>query len=401
MLSYKNVPILRMLIFLIVFAPQTSRAQWVNTRSSTPGGSFATLGNRLYVNGGDNPIAWTSDVGNTWHDASNNFPGGEGILSIASIGNVLIAGSGPYNDPFYFSTDSGASWHPSNWNRPLGLAIFAMIEHDGYVFAGSNDGGIYRSSDSGRDWDIDTTGLVSIELYPFYGAYSFATKDSLIFAGSPQGEVYRTSDDGDHWQVVRLSPTIDLVQSVAVIGKTVIAATRSAAYRSTDLGLTWTILDTSFFHHGIRSIATSGRTLVAGVDQTIIRSDDSGVTWQPFDQGWPSGTEASSLISFGNYLFADGFWRRPISDLAGVKQTNAAPPDLPVLSFQDSRLSVTSPSLIHSVAIFDILGRTLSRVESHGTSVNMDLHGLTDGIYFVRIATDAGTSVRKIVFQKK
>ena len=380
MLSYKNVPILRILIFLIVFAPQTSQAQWIKTSPTGADGSgpFDTLGNRFYAGGGDGPMTWTSDAGNRWHDASNDFPGGEGIQSIASIGNVLIAGSGPYNNPFYFSTDSGASWNPCNWHGGFGPAIYAMTEHDGYVFAGSNNWGIYRSSDSGQDWELDNNGLPSMWTL---GTYSFAAYDSILFAGSTIEYIYRTTNDGATWDTVRLNPDIyvdDVIQSLTVIGHVVLAATSGGLYRSTDLGLTWNQLDTALFYyrHDPRSLTTVNGYVVVGMKNTILRSRDSGLTWQSFAQGWPSGTDATYLTAFDGYFFAGsndgpGIWRRPISDLAGGDYVS--PP---------TKVTQSSGPL----EIYDVLGRLIY----HGAAKEKPT--LPGGLYFER----QGTIVQKI-----
>ena len=307
-------------LILLAALCEPLQAQWIETPGS--GGYFDTLGNRLYVaNGG---VDWTSDDGNTWNWAAGGLPTGDEGISLAHIGNILISGT-IYNGIFY-STDSGSSWNPSNTTPGyLGPAFFAMTEHDGYLFAGSNSFGIYRSSDSGRDWELDSNGIGETSSW-YAGSYCFAAYDSLLLSGSPLGEVYRTSDDGNHWQVVSLHSPNDLVQALAVIGRTVIAGTRDGAYRSTDLGLTWTKLDTSLFYHGPSSLLTVNGSVIAGLDYTVVRSEDSGQAWKAFSLGWPSGIEPEYLIVFGAYFFAGSglspsLWRRPISDLAGVSNS--------------------------------------------------------------------------------
>ncbi len=164
-------------------------------------------------------------------------------------------------------------------------------------------------------------------------------------------------------------------------------------------------MDTSLFNYGnpVSSLLTVNGNVILGTWGPM-KSRDSGITWESFDQGITPGYQIVYLMADKNFLFAsqdaDGsVWRRQLSDLAGVKQMDAPQPDSPELSFYNSRLSITSTSPIHSVAIIDVMGRTLSKVESNEATVVMDLHDLASGLYFVRIKTDAETSVRKVALE--
>ena len=313
-------------------------------------------------------MGWTSDGGFSWHDASTGLPSGDGASSIASIGNILLCGT-TYNYIF-FSSDSGASWQQSNWLNLASKYIPALIAKDSFVFASNN--GVIRSSDSGRNWAYDTSSLLPLSLQP---VFSFAKYDSLLLAGTEAEYILRTTNDGNSWDTVRLTTNRqieDVVRSLAVVGKTVLAGTSGGLYRSSDLGLTWKRLDTSLFYHGPLSLVTVNGIVIAGMEYTVVSSKDYGLTWQSFDEGWPPGVDPSSLIEFDNYIFAGseiyGLFRRPLSDIAVVNPA-------PVLSQHSNALE-----------IYDVLGRLLYR----GTPAEKPQ--LPGGFYF----ECTGSAVRKV-----
>jgi hypothetical protein len=61
----------------------------------------------------------------------------------------------------------------------------------------------------------------------------------------------------------------------------------------------------------------------------------------------------------------------------------------------DDRLYIETQSLIESVVIYTITGQQLSAI-SHQPSV-IDVSNLNSGIYFVKISTEEGDIVKRIV----
>jgi hypothetical protein len=103
--------------------------------------------------------------------------------------------------------------------------------------------------------------------------------------------------------------------------------------------------------------------------------------------------------------------------LYGFKYTDFTPVSIPELP-QDSKHSLTiipNPTSgqlkiesgklkIENVEIFDLMGRMVMTVETHGSASvpqqptqELDISKLPTGMYFVRIRTDAGTITRKVV----
>ena len=68
---------------------------------------------------------------------------------------------------------------------------------------------------------------------------SLAFADSVLFAGTQYGGAYFSTDYGEKWILIDGLPSTIYIFSFAVFGNTVIAATDSGIYISKDCGLNW------------------------------------------------------------------------------------------------------------------------------------------------------------------
>jgi len=66
-----------------------------------------------------------------------------------------------------------------------------------------------------------------------------------------------------------------------------------------------------------------------------------------------------------------------------------------------NRVSTMTPTTITNIEIFDVMGRSVHVETRHATSlqpqIEMNISHLPTGIYFLRIMTDEGVVVRKVV----
>ena len=84
------------------------------------------------------------------------------------------------------------SWEEVNSGIYGGKVEVLAISDSGHIFAGTNRGGIYRSTDNGDNWIQINNGLTNSWVT------SLAISDSgYIFAGA--GDVFRSTDNGDNW----------------------------------------------------------------------------------------------------------------------------------------------------------------------------------------------------------
>ena len=89
--------------------------------------------------------------------------------------------------------------------------VFSSFNEKGNIYAGTDLGGFFISSDKGETWNKSNEGLTNIELT------SLATNSSAhIFAGTWRGGVFRSIDYGMNWAVVDSGLTNNQIYSLVV-----------------------------------------------------------------------------------------------------------------------------------------------------------------------------------------
>ena len=69
---------------------------------------------------------------------------------------------------------------------------------------------------------------------------SVAVSEKNIFVGTYRSGVFRLNDNTANWEAVNNGLTDSIVNSLAIIGTNVFAATDSGIFRSSDNGENWT-----------------------------------------------------------------------------------------------------------------------------------------------------------------
>jgi photosystem II stability/assembly factor-like uncharacterized protein len=175
---------------------------------------------------------WKStNRGQTWRNIS------DGQFELSTFGDLAISASDPqilyagtgeqnnrqstsWGDGVYRSDDAGETW------RHLGLVEtrhIGKIEIDprnpdvvfvaalGNLWRGSEERGVYRSTDGGRSWEkvfyVDEyTGVVDLVMNPrnpdivYAAAYARLRRTWGFNGGGPGGGVFKTTDGGDTWR---------------------------------------------------------------------------------------------------------------------------------------------------------------------------------------------------------
>lgn len=225
----------------------------------------------------------------------------------------------------------------SQWiktNGPYGGRVLSFTESDSYILAGTNSGGVYRSSDNGVTWIESNTGLTNKIVW------SLATSGSYVFAGTSIG-VFRSSDNGASWTMTTTGLPNEWARALTVSGTDILAATWGGVFISTNFGESWldmnegltekscysfTVSDTNIFAgttHGVfrfskknsnwipcgldsrnvYSLLVSDINLFAGTEAGVYRTSDLGATWTRVNTNLNYNC-IYSLISFGDYIFA-------------------------------------------------------------------------------------------------
>jgi ligand-binding sensor domain-containing protein len=223
------------------------------------------------------------------------------ILSLAlSPRGYLFAGT--EDQRVVRSSDDGLTW--VNVGDPqLSRAIWSLaVDSAGTVFAGTDFRGIFRSTNDGATWD--SSGLASQRI-----ACLLLTQDGVAFAGVWDAGIYRSTDGGVTWNLVgapeeKVRSMIE-TSSGAIIATTDTIHQGGRMYRSVDGGERWTRIGfglSSLVVHAL--VSMSPESLFAGTDgQGVYMSTDTGDSWARSSPPFP--TTVNTLLRVpGEGIFA-------------------------------------------------------------------------------------------------
>ena len=211
--------------------------KWRNIGPFRGGRSVASSGvvkePMTYYFGSTGGGVWkTVDDGITWKNVSDGFlkTGTVGAIAVSeSDPNVVFAGMGEHaargvmtsmGDGVYRSVDAGKSWehmgldhsrhisdvviHPSNPD-----VVFVSVQ--GAQYGPSEDRGVYRSTDGGKNWDKvlyvdDRTGASSLVMdmnnprILYAAMWEHSRKPWTMESGGPKSGLFKSADGGNTWK---------------------------------------------------------------------------------------------------------------------------------------------------------------------------------------------------------
>ena len=183
------------------------------------------------------------------------------------------------------------------------------------LFAGTETGGVFRSTDGGQSWTSVNQGLEEKRIL------TLAVKGASLFAGTDGKGMFRSDDNGANWKAVNQglvvpgSEQVSSITSIAVSGGNLILNGSTKAldklgqiaslFRSKDNGETWEALKPPISSGIGRSdgstgivLAANDTMLFAGAYSGAYVSADLGTTWREISEGLPrSGFLANGTMS--------------------------------------------------------------------------------------------------------
>ena len=285
------------ILFIAVFAfiiSTVSIAQW--GRTNGPDGisinSLASIHNVLYAGTRTDGVYASTDEGSTWF-ALNNGIETEEITAITSINDTLLIGT--YDYGVYHSIDGGQTWlSSSNYS---GVNVAAMVVNDQYVFAGTSQG-LFRSSDGGVNWE-------DISFLSYYESVTAICTTGNKLIATDFSDTYASTDNGENWYVIQSVGSE--IFSLYAKGDTVFAGSRNKIYRSVDGGDTFIEIEIPFDYSlvNVNCITYVGQTLFIGTtyDNGVYKSTDNGAFWESASEGMgPKDIRALAVTQSSNLI---------------------------------------------------------------------------------------------------
>ncbi|MEY3242257.1 MAG: hypothetical protein RIR11_3696 [Bacteroidota bacterium] len=264
--------------------PTETGVNWRNVGPFRGGRSAAVTGvagqpNLFYFGGTGGGVWRTQDGGRSWECISDGFFGGSiGAIEVAPSdhnviyvggGEVTVRGNVSYGTGMWKSDDAGRTWksiglknsrhiprlrvHPTNSD-----IVYAAVMGD--LFKDSNDRGVYRSKDGGKNWEKvlfvnSAAGAVDLAMDPtnprilYASTWRIRRNPHSLSSGGEGSSLWKSTDGGDSW--VELIKNEGMTKdTIGIIGVAVSAvrpdrvfaiveSKTGGVFRSDDGGKTW------------------------------------------------------------------------------------------------------------------------------------------------------------------
>lgn len=321
------------------------------------------------------------------------------------IGTDLFAGT--YNGGVFRTSNSGTNWAPVNIGL-TNLTIYSLIAAGTNLYAGSADG-VFLSTNNGAVWSFkELTGNL---------IFAMTVIGSNIFAGSSGDGVYRSTNNGTSWIQVNTGLTNTAIQSLTASGSDLYAGTFSGVFRTTNNGANW-INTGGLAGLIVNTVTSSGTSVFAGSSGGgIFLTTNFGANWQSVGFGIPNTTINTLFVSSPN-IYAGALsgmvYRRALSEMiTSVSPVSSEIPD-------DYSMSQNYPNPFNpttnigfriaefgfvTIKVFDITGKEVALLVNEDLdpgryNVDFDASQYSSGIYFYTISAGDFSQTRKMILIK-
>ncbi len=170
-------------------------------------------GSKLYAGTEENGGFFLStDSGITWMARSNGLPLQSNVTAIMAIGNEIFVGI-PGNG-VYRSINNGTSWASASTGLIADVTDFAVI---GSTFFAATDEGIFSSFD-GASWSATNSGLTDRNVLTL-AVCNGNGSSPILCAGTEDSGIFLSTNGGATWMAVNAGlPPNTIVNSFAIIG---------------------------------------------------------------------------------------------------------------------------------------------------------------------------------------
>ncbi len=100
------------------------------------------------------------------------------------------------------------------------------------------------------------------------------------------GGTFLSSDNGNSWDTIRISPSGNVANVLAIKDTVLFAHADGGVFRSTDNGSSWTSIDSGLTNYDLTTFAFSGTNIFAGIyGQGVFLSTNNGDSWTAANTG--------------------------------------------------------------------------------------------------------------------
>jgi photosystem II stability/assembly factor-like uncharacterized protein len=273
----KNLIKLFLGIFLLLNF-QNINGQWIpaNGPNMSTVTSIVLNSNSILVGTKNGGIYFSTNEGESWETANNGFPTANG-LNYATVFDLKL-----HENILYAVTNRGiykSSLNDNQWSFVSDTIIFEHIVILGEkMFAGTQDYGIYFSTNNGKTWEEKNFGLSNKRIS------SLTADGNHIYAGAGT-TLYLSKDFGESWIAIFTSPWGRVI-SIDVVNGKIYVGVENGLYCSSDQGVNWEKADATLPTNPVNTIISVGEEIYIGFEATgVYYSPDNGNTWTELYEG--------------------------------------------------------------------------------------------------------------------
>ena len=349
--------------------------------------------------------------------------GGDGMecaVDPTTTDNVLISTQNGY---LLSSVDNGATFFdvtPSTSGGAWTMPFEIFPSNPMLVVGGWED--VYMSNDGGWTWAPISSGIVGSANIEVLACAPSSV--GTIYAGS-SSKLLRTTNLGASWTNISagLPLTLAILTDITVsdVDPQKIWVTLSGysngnkVFRSADGGATWTNISGSLPNVPANCIVYQNGSpdgIYIGTDFGVFFRDNSMSDWTAFDTGLPHCIVSELEIHYGTYkiraaTYGRGLWE---SDVAWGVGINEKSPGISINVYPNPSqgeilVSLNSASVSPvEINVTNVLGEKVNELTSFAetgrNNFKINLSGVPDGIYFVKVKFHESEKTEKVILHR-
>ena len=196
-------------------------------------------------------------------------------------------------------------------NGPYGGTITTLhTTPEGTLFAGTQEAGIFRSTNGGETWVPASEGLRVYQDNILPSILVLMQEENILYAGTG-GDLFYLTNDGDSWQQLTRFQEDRGISGVAIIGDRLYIGrySQESVFCSDDNGKSWTQIDSGLTGRGDPRLFAIGTTLFAQMRRHVFRLKAGEKSWTKLaiEGLWQKTTAESDITKFavsGETLYA-------------------------------------------------------------------------------------------------
>ncbi len=230
------------------------------------------------------------DAGKSWQPVNKGLRRLE-IKALMMDAKGLYAGTG---DGVYLLNAALDQWKVVTTGLDEILVHALARTADGTLYAGTSGKGVHSYKERTPGWTRLRQGLRDHEgLVENFIRVLAVDKEQGVYAGTFDGGVFRSGDGGKTWLPISRALPNDSIRGLISNDRGVYVATGRGIFKSVDKGRQWMPLNKGLSNLSIQVLIEGEKGgFYAGTSSGVFRSDDDGLTWTAVSHGLEGETIA-------------------------------------------------------------------------------------------------------------